>query len=534
MSRIGEAGLMALADALVSSGAAAVGYTWFNLDDGFIGGRSTSGELFCDRAAFPSGTLAPLAAHVNALGLQLGAYTDRGVKTCEGRPGSFGYEARDAATFVSWGVAWLKEDSCSSSGDFSVAHDEYGAMAAGLRATGKDVFFSLCGWWSGFASFSAMSPPVGDAWRIATDTGDLEWPRWLVNVEAAAAVSGFVGPLRGWPDVDMVGGHSSIDAERHHLSFIALIGAPLLLSFNVSDAERPPTLGLAVYLNPELLAIHSDDAAPAVAARGRYYARVAGGAVTGPLSSSSAALPVDTLAECASPEAAWQWTPSASSPGYGSLEATAAPGWCLALWDEWSGACIDALAAQLVPCNSTALGCPLAAQQWAWAPAGNASTLTSALSEGGGTPLPSPPLLTAIGRVPGALYVQSPLTDAAALTQAWEAAAAAAPGAASSTTVRSALTGECLGAPAVSTTNVWARWLANGDVALLFFNVGLTAAPVECDAACLSASLGGGRWAARDVWAHTDAGIVDAASGYKTQPLPPIGGSLLLRLSLLA
>ena len=98
---------MELADALVSTGAAAAGYTWLNLDDGFIASRAANGTLVCSQPAFPSGTLAPLAAYANARGLQLGAYTDRGTKTCEGRPGAKGYEAIDASTFAAWGVRWL-------------------------------------------------------------------------------------------------------------------------------------------------------------------------------------------------------------------------------------------------------------------------------------------------------------------------------------------------------------------------------------------------------------------------------------------
>lgn len=528
MDKLGEAALMQLADALVSSGAVAAGYNWFNLDDGFISSRAADGTLICSQPAFPSGTLAPLAAYVGQRGLALGAYTDRGEETCEGRPGSAGHEAQDAATFARWGVQWLKEDSCSAPASFAAALAQYSAMAAGLRASGEDVFFELCGWWQAYASFSALTPPIGDAWRVATDVGS--WERWLVNVEAAASVAAFAGPGRGWPDVDMLSGVWSAAQERLRLSFICVIGAPLLLSWNVSQANHS-TLPLARYFDSELLAVHGDDAAPAVAARGAYFARVAGGSVTGASSASAAPfLPVDTAGDCASAQAAWAWAPDAALPGYGSLQPLTVPGFCLGLWDNWpSTQCLLPLAAQLVPCNNS-YGCPATSMRWAIA-AGN-STIATALDWAGRTPRPGP-FLSAVGGVPAALYVQEAAAAGStpALAQAWASnlSSTASPGV---TTLRSPATGACLAAPAVATsTNVWARFLANGDVALLLLNAGAAPAAVRCDAACFAQLGAAAAWRARDVWEHADAGIITAAQGYTSPPLEPVGGSLLLRLT---
>ena len=533
MSSIGEATLRSLAAAIATNGMLAADYSWFNLDDGIVSGRDAAGALVADAAGFPSGVRA-LADYVNALGLALGAYTDRGTSTCEGRPGAKGHEAQDAATWASWGVRWLKEDSCSASPDFTAAAAEFGAMKAGLAATGQDVFFSLCGWFSGFAAFSAL--PLGDAWRVSTDVPNLA--RFAQNIEAAAAAADFTGPGKGWPDVDMIGGHWSADEERLHVCFIAVIGGPLLLSWDVREAQSGATLPLSAYLNPELLAIHSDDPAPAVAGRGRYYARVAGGAVTGAatagIDAGAAAIPVDTNVSCDSPRAAFVWTPSAGTGGeWGSLASQAAPGFCLGVWDLWTGACIDAVAAQLVPCAGNTDGCDESARKWS---VGDGSSLSVNITWGGGTPLPGP-LLTQVGSVPTALFVEAaaPQSPPVPLAQAWATNISASSPAGATTTIRGGAAGACLGVAAegAGTTNVWARWLAGGDVALLFFNVGTSASAVACDADCL-ARLGAGpaaRWTARDVWQREDAGVVDAQKGFVSAPLAPSGGSLLLRLS---
>ena len=535
MSRLGETNLRALAASIVATGLRDANYTFFNLDDGIISHRDpVSGALVADQTAFPSGTLSPLAAYVNGLGLQLGAYTDRGTTTCEGRPGAKGYEAQDAQTWASWGVTLLKEDSCASDQDFSAAAADYGAMAAGLRATGKDVFFSLCGWFSGFAAFSRLDPPVGDAWRVGTDVPNLE--RFLQNIEAAEAASTFAGPNHGWPDVDMIGGHWPADAEILHVSFIATIGAPLLLSWNIS-ASSASTLPLSTYMNPELLAVHSDDPARAVTARGRYYARVSGGAVTGPGVAENVGVPVDTEVPCADARAQWKWTPNASS-GYGTLEAHALPGLCMGAWDEWVGGCIDAVAIQLTPCGSAASGCDVSAQAWRY----NASSraLAIELSWGGGTPRPGP-FLSLVGGVPGGLYLQSmagstpPSSSSPPEEQSWLAALPTV-GPPVTVTIASATTGFCLGGANTSATNVWARWLSDGSVALLFFNVGSVAVSATCDATCLALALGGSvsaQWSVRNVWQRSDLPSLTIQAWYTTPTLPPHGGSLLLRVTLL-
>ncbi len=63
--------------------------------------------------------------------------------TCDGRPGSLGYETKDANTFAAWGVDYLKLDSCHTNGTPPAV--EYAIMRDALNASGRPIFFSLCG-----------------------------------------------------------------------------------------------------------------------------------------------------------------------------------------------------------------------------------------------------------------------------------------------------------------------------------------------------------------------------------------------------
>jgi hypothetical protein len=82
---------------------------------------------------------------------------------------------------------------------------------------------------------------------------------------------------------------------------------------------------------------------------------------------------------------------------------------------------------------------------------------------------------------------------------------------------------------------VWARPLANGDIALLLFNNGVPGpVAVACNASCLSAASGG-KWGGnttlkvRDVWAQSDNGTVVGAFA---APAVPTNATVFVRLSL--
>jgi len=56
------------------------------------------------------------------------------------------HTSQDNAVKNCRGIDYLKEDSCNAPSDHPTAFEEYGRMRDALNATGRPIFFSLCGW----------------------------------------------------------------------------------------------------------------------------------------------------------------------------------------------------------------------------------------------------------------------------------------------------------------------------------------------------------------------------------------------------
>ena len=103
---------MAIADKIVEHGLRDAGFTFVNLEDGWMDPmRDRFGNLQGDRTRFPSG-IKWLASEMHRRGLKLGLYGCAGVRTCMGFPGQFEHEYADARWLAEAGVDWWKHDNC--------------------------------------------------------------------------------------------------------------------------------------------------------------------------------------------------------------------------------------------------------------------------------------------------------------------------------------------------------------------------------------------------------------------------------------
>lgn len=169
---INETVIKEIADALVSTGLAKLGYIYVNIDDCWNKAtRDSKDQLVPDPKTFPSG-IKVLADYVHAKGLKLGIYSDAGVFTCQVRPGSLFHEDDDAKLFASWGVDYLKYDNCYNLG--IPPKKRYPPMRDALNATGRPIFYSLCEW--GVDDPALWAGEVGNSWRTTDDIND-SWAR---------------------------------------------------------------------------------------------------------------------------------------------------------------------------------------------------------------------------------------------------------------------------------------------------------------------------------------------------------------------
>jgi len=241
------------ADALVASGMVAAGYEYINIDDCWMAHeRDAEGNLQADPSTFPSG-IAAIADYVHARGLKLGIYSSAGTLTCAGRPGSIGYEVRDAARFAEWGVDYLKYDNC---GDYlgRTAIERYTAMRDALMATGRPIMFSICNW--GYEDVHSWGAEIGHLWRTTEDIMD-NWDRVMWILDEQVGLESYSGP-GGWNDPDMLevgnSGLTSIES-RAHFSLWAILNAPLIAG---NDVRTMSAGTRAILSDSDVIAVNQD------------------------------------------------------------------------------------------------------------------------------------------------------------------------------------------------------------------------------------------------------------------------------------
>jgi alpha-galactosidase len=213
-----------MADAMVASGMKDAGYQYIVIDDCWQVSRDANGTIVADPKRFPSGMKA-LADYVHGKGLKFGLYSDAGARTCEGRPGSNGFEVEDARQYAQWGVDYLKYDWCSTDGvDPKIA---YPTMRDALKATGRPIVFSMCEW--GQSKPWTWARGVAHLWRTTGDISD-RWNSFTRLLDLQAGLEKFAGP-GGWNDPDMLevgNGGMTVAEYRAHFSFWCLLAAPLM------------------------------------------------------------------------------------------------------------------------------------------------------------------------------------------------------------------------------------------------------------------------------------------------------------------
>ena len=254
------------ANAMKSTGLIDHGWTYINIDDGWEDTHDKNGNILTN-AKFPN--MPALCSYVHSLGLKIGIYSSPGPKTCGGYEGSYGFEAKDAMNYASWGIDYLKYDWCSYGNIAPNPTPEqlkkpYKEMKHALRKANRDIHYSLCQYGMGDV-WSWGAEVDGNSWRT---TGDIEdtWESLSTIGFSQGKCSPWSAPGR-WNDPDMltvgwVGWGPALHYTRltpseqyTHISLWSLLAAPLLIG---CDLEQLDAFTLNLLTNDEVLAINQD------------------------------------------------------------------------------------------------------------------------------------------------------------------------------------------------------------------------------------------------------------------------------------
>ncbi len=251
-----ESEILKSARELVSTGLAADGYNTVVIDDCWMAQkRSATGALLPDAATFPDG-IRYVANVVHSLGLELGIYASAGTATCAGRPGSYGHYGQDAQTFASWGVDFVKLDSCHlpSGANPATLFKQFGTA---LRAANPRIVYSQelpvsAARSPGSPRFSALvaaSSTTSNMWRIAPDesTAVDAGVSIIRHLEADLPLYSYASPGH-WNDLDMLlAGNStfgySLSAQENQADVWAMESSPMIASGDLTSGAALTVLG---------------------------------------------------------------------------------------------------------------------------------------------------------------------------------------------------------------------------------------------------------------------------------------------------
>jgi len=311
---ISEAKLLGSAQIIASSGLAAKGYRYIDLDEGWWARRAADGRMVIRTDKFPSALLSdgrtsfrPLTDKLHGMGFKAGIYSDIGRNSCgqihsddipnkpsgtvaEREVGLYGHVDQDIALyFGEWGFDLIKVDGCGIRGlwpdspkvlsgefraltplvdsgslgrtDIAATKALYDRVRQALERNNpdNDFIFSLCLW--GAADVRSWARGMASISRTSEDIFPI-WGRMLHNMDTSIRRPLYAHP-GSWNDPDMLYiGTGDFDAKhlteaRSHFSLWAMLNAPLMIGYDLRTAD--PAL-MAILGKSEVIALDQDPA----------------------------------------------------------------------------------------------------------------------------------------------------------------------------------------------------------------------------------------------------------------------------------
>ena len=250
------------ADAMVQKGLKEVGYSYVNVDDGFLGWRDEKGVMQTHSERFPNG-LKGVADHIHSLGLKAGIYSDAGSNTCGSiwdkdmngiGSGLYGHEFQDATLyFKEWRFDFIKIDYCGAGQELNLEEEKrYTEIRQAIDNLGcGHVSINICRW----AFPGTWARNLARSWRISADIRP-EWGSVKYIIDKNLYLSAYAGEGH-YNDMDMleIGRGLKPEEEEVHFGMWCIMSSPLLIG---CDMTTIPEASLALLKNKELIALNQD------------------------------------------------------------------------------------------------------------------------------------------------------------------------------------------------------------------------------------------------------------------------------------
>ncbi|WP_017257144.1 glycoside hydrolase family 27 protein [Pedobacter arcticus] len=248
------------ADAMISSGMYKAGYRFVNIDDGFFGGRDSTGKIFADSTKFPSG-MKYLADYIHNKNLKAGIYTDAGKNTCGSiydhdkngiNVGIYGHIEEDCKLyFKEWGYDFLKVDWCGGEKMKLDEETEYTKIINHIKSLDNNYLVNVCRW--KFPGTWVINK--ADSWRISGDISST-FSSILTIIDLNRELYKYASAGH-YNDMDMlqVGRGMTYDEDKSHFSMWCILNSPLLAGNDLTKMSKET---LEILTNKELIALNQD------------------------------------------------------------------------------------------------------------------------------------------------------------------------------------------------------------------------------------------------------------------------------------
>ena len=230
-----------------------------------LAARDPNGNQVANPQKFPNGFKA-VADYIHSLGLKSGLYTAKGPNTCAGFAASCRHEAQDALQWASWGIDYVKDDSCS--GCRNDDNLDYSTMWQAIEVSGRAMVLTV----EGDPDDALMSRGgLGNAKRVGHDISPV-FNSMLSLVDIGSGLwsyaHGSINKTFGgyFNDLDMIevgnlpdfvcGADAAALARcQAHFTLWTIMKAPLILGNDIPD-ETSATF--SVIANKEAIAVNQD------------------------------------------------------------------------------------------------------------------------------------------------------------------------------------------------------------------------------------------------------------------------------------